>query len=249
MDKYTSNLRSKYLDMVDELADYDFSLYNIHVVLQDMNAEMTQSVKDTIVALFDKLTTEHSWYPETAKNIHYYNGWATNKAHKVNSKVILPVNGMFSDYSWSKTFEVNHACAVLEDIEKVFEYLDGNLTAPESLRGALQSACNEGRTKNIECKFFDITLYKKGAMHLRFKNSKLLERFNLYCGKEKAWLPPVYGKVRYEDMKEDAKAVVDSFHGTGEPGSCEAGYQEVMANASYFLAPPAGSNTMLSLGA
>ena len=60
LDKYTSNLRSKYLDMVDELADYDFSLYNIHVVLQDMNAEMTQSVKDTIVSLFDKLTTEHA---------------------------------------------------------------------------------------------------------------------------------------------------------------------------------------------
>lgn len=97
MDKYTSNLRSKYLDMVDELADYDFSLYNIHVVLQDMNAEMTQSVKDTILSLFDKLTTEHSLYPETSKIIHYYNGWATNKAHKINPKVILPVNGMFSD--------------------------------------------------------------------------------------------------------------------------------------------------------
>lgn len=249
MGKLTSDLRSKYLDMVSELKDYDFSRYNIETIMREMNAEMEQSVKDTIVNLFDQMTAKFTWYPEMEKNIHYFNGWATNKAHMINSKVILPVNGIFSDYMWSKTFEVNRACDVLSDIEKVFEYLDGNLSAPVNLHYALDSACREGRTKNISCKFFDVTFYKKGTMHLKFKNPKLVERFNIYCAQQKAWLPPVYGKVRYSDLQEDAKVVVDSFHGTGESGSGEAGYQEIMANAGYFLAPPTGGGNMLALDA
>ena len=29
-------------------------------------------------------------YSDFSKNIHYYNGWKTNKAYKINNKIILP---------------------------------------------------------------------------------------------------------------------------------------------------------------
>ena len=95
--KLTTNLREKYRNMVGEMENYDFTLFNIQQVMTEMNAEMNQGIQDTIVALFERMTVQHSWYPETAKNIHYYNGWKTNKVHKINKKVILPVHGMFSD--------------------------------------------------------------------------------------------------------------------------------------------------------
>lgn len=246
--KLTSNLREKYRGMVDEMVKYDFTLFNIQKIAAQMNAEMGRGIQDTIVELFDKMTEKQTWYPEMERNIHYYNGWKTNKAHKLGMKVILPVYGMFS--SWSrKAFELYEAEKTISDIEKVFDYLDGNMTAHVNLHGVLQTACNEGQTRNIPCKFFDVTLYKKGTMHIKFRNPELVDRFNIYCCKHKGWLPPSYGKARYSNMQAGEKAMVDSFHGDGKEGSGEKGYNLVMARADYFLSEPVNGVPLLMAGA
>ena len=248
--KLTSNLREKYHNMVDEMVKYDFTLFNIQKIAAQMNAEMGKGVQDTIVELFDKMTEKHTWYPEMEKNIHYYNGWRTNKAHKIGGKVILPIYGVFADRYWSReTFSVYEAEKIISDIEKVFDYLDGNMTASVNLHGVLQTACEQGQTRNIPCKFFDVTLYKKGTMHIKFRNQELVDRFNIYCCKHKGWLPPSYGKARYSNMQAEEKAVVDSFHGDGKEGSGEKGYNLVMARADYFLSEPVQELPMLMAGA
>ncbi len=248
--KLTSNLREKYRGMVDEMVKYDFTLFNIQKIAAQMNAEMGKRIQDTIVELFDKMTEKHTWYPEMEKNIHYYNGWKTNKAHKLGMKVILPIYGVFSSYSWSKeTFDVCEAEKTISDIEKVFDYLDGNMTASVNLHGVLLSACEQGQTRNILCKFFDVTLYKKGTMHIKFRNPELVDRFNIYCCKHKGWLPPSYGKARYSNMQAEEKAVVDSFHGDGKEGSGEKEYSMVMARADYFLSEPVNEVPLLMTGA
>lgn len=247
--KLTSNLRDKYRGMVDKMAAYDFSLFNIQQIMVEMNAEMAQGLQDTIVALFDKLTTAHSWYPEIEKTIHYYNGWATNKAHKIGKKVILPVNGMFGAPYWHKgPFELRTAEATIMDIEKVFEYLDGNMSAHVDLHGVLQQAYDAGRTKDIRCKFFSVTLYKKGTMHIKFHDQRLVDRFNIYCGQRKAWLPPSYGRTAYADMAAREQAVVDSFHGNGTHGSGAEAYREIMAKRDYYLGEPTKEMPLLLAG-
>lgn len=239
--KLTSNLREKYQGMVDKMEAYDFTLFNIQQIMVEMNAEMCQGIQETIVALFDRMTQQHSWYPECEKNIHYFNGWKTNKAHKINSKVILPVNGMFSSYSWDKdAFSMNSAYNTISDIEKVFEYLDGNMSAHVDLRGVLQAAHDSCQTKNIQCKFFSVTLYKKGTMHIKFHNQALVDRFNIYCSQKKNWLPPNYGRTAYADLGREARAVVDDFNGNGAEGSGKAAYAEIMKRQGYFLAEPGG---------
>ena len=238
MGKLTSELRQKYYDMVGKLVNYDFTLFNIQQISLEMNAELSQGIQDTIFKLFERFTVEHSWYPETSKNVHYFNGWKANKAHKVNSKIILPVNGMFSDYSWSDAFEVSHAEACISDIEKVFDFLDGNMTSYVNLHGVLARAARAGQTRNIPCKYFDVTLYKKGTMHIRFHNEELLERFNIYCSRGKNWLPPNYGKRTYADMPQEEQAVIDSFHGNGEPASGKERYAEILAKRDYYLQAP-----------
>ena len=237
----TSNLREKYRGVVDKMRDYDFTMFNIQQILVEMNAEMCKGIQDTIVSLFDRMTEQHSWYPECKKNVHYYNGWKTNKAHKIGSKVILPVNGMFSTYSWEKdTFSIGNVYNTVSDIEKVFEYLDGNMTAHVDLRSVLERAQADGNTRNIPCKFFDITLYKKGTMHIRFRDQALVDRFNIYCAQKKNWLPPNYGKTAYTDMEREAQAVVDDFHGNGTEGSGAAAYGDMMKRRDYFLGEPTG---------
>ena len=248
--KLTSNLREKYMGMVEQMVKYDFTLFNIQKIAAQMNAEMNQGIQDTIVALFDKMTQEHTWYPEMEKNIHYYSGWKTNKAHKIGLKVILPIHGVFSDYHWCRdTFNVREAESIISDIEKVFNYLDGSATAAVDLHGVLQTACEQGQTRNIPCKFFDVTLYKKGTMHIKFRNPELVDRFNIYCCRQKGWLPPSYGKARYSNMQAEEKAVVDSFHGNGKDGSGEKAYNMVMARPDYYLSEPTQELPLLMAGA
>jgi len=227
--KLTSNLQAKYNEIVRDMADYDFTMFNIQTVLAEMNSEMIQGVKDTILSIFEKLSTEHAHFPECQNNIHYYNGWKTNKAHKVNHKVIIPTWGMFSTYSYDKGgFDVSTAYSVLSDIEKVFNYLDGGLTAEVDLHKVLMAAKNGGYKQNIDCKYFTVSLFKKGTTHIKFKNQALVDKLNIYAARNLKWLPPVYGKKQYADMDLEERGVIDEFQG-------EAEYAKVMAAPSFYL--------------
>ena len=240
--RLTSQLREKFFGQVEKMADYGFSAFNIKQILVEMNASMTQGVEDAIMKLFDELTAEHSWYPECQQNKHYFNGWATNKAHKIGKKCIIPVNGMFSSYSWDKDkgFDVGHAYDVVSDLEKAFDYLDGGKTAEIDLRSRLRIESETGQTRNIPCKYFKIDLFKKGTMHIKFypEAMRLVERLNIYASRKKGWLPPNYGRAKYGNMREDERAVVDSFHGDGSTGSGAEAYADVLAAADFYLADP-----------
>ena len=214
--RLTSELQKKYRETIEKMADYDFSAFNIKQVALEMASKMTQGVEKAIMDLFDKLTFEHSWYPECSQNRHYYNGWATNKAHKIGNKVIIPTSGMFSTYSWNKeSFSVSTAYGVIGDIQKAFDYLDGGRTDEIDLEFRLKVASEQNKTRNIECKYFKIDLFKKGTTHIKFypEAMDLVDRLNIYASQKKGWLPPRYGKTRYKDMKPEEKAVIDSFHG------------------------------------
>lgn len=252
--KLTSNLREKFYAEVDRMADYEFSAFNIKQVMLEINASMHQGVKDTIMSLFDKLTEEHSWYPECAKNIHYYNGWKTNKAHKIGAKCIFPQNGIFSSYSWSRdTFDVNYAYKVLSDIEKVFDYLDGGYFngGRYNLESFVRHANENGQTRNIECTYFKVDFFKKGTVHIKFRPEAmpLVERLNIFAAQNRSWLPPNYGKTSYSTMDAEEKAVVDSFNGDGTEGSGEKAYTEIMKESGYYLSSPAGNVLALEAAA
>lgn len=224
MGHLTSELQTSYRSMVEKLKDYDFSEYNIKIIMLEMNAKLNESIQDAIVAMFDRLTAEHSWYPESKKNKHYYNGWASNLAHKVNKKVILPCYEVFSP--WNKEFRSYQAIYYLRDIEKIFDFLDGNMTRHVNLEHALSSAGNN--PKNIKCKYFTVSFYKKGTVHIKFDNLELLDRFNIYVAQNRNWLPPSYGKQQYNAMTAEEKAVIDEFQGKEEYKKVYESYERYM---------------------
>lgn len=238
--RLTSALRRKFTEQVSKMADYEFSAFNIKQVLVEMNASMTQGVEKAIMNLFDELTAEHSWYPECQQNRHYYNGWATNKAHKIGKKSIIPVN-MYSYYRRSgEAFDADKAYEVISDLEKAFSYLNGEKDNDFDLRSRLKVAAETGETRNIRCKYFSVDLFKKGTMHIKYypESMRLVERLNIYASRKKGWLPPNYGRAKYRDMEAEAKAVVDSFHGDGSDGSGVKAYEAVLAAADFYLAEP-----------
>ena len=85
----TSELRKKYENVVASMEDYDFTEYNAYTVMQDLTKNLAGSLEDTILDLFETLTAKYSWFSDGDKNIHYYNGWKSNKAWIINKKVII----------------------------------------------------------------------------------------------------------------------------------------------------------------
>ena len=229
--KMTSNLSQQFLNKVNELKDYDFSMFNIRHMQALMSRELIHGIEECIIKLFDELSHKYSYIGETSNNIHYYNGWKTNEAWKVNKKVIIPFYSAFGRYGIREgdSNPTNYDCyQKLSDIEKALNYLDGGKTWNLNLHSCLAAAERDGRNKNIVTKYFTMTFYKKGTCHLIFRDEELLKKFNIFGSQMKGWLPPAYGKKKYAEMDEAERTVVDEFEG-------EASYSETLANSDYYL--------------
>lgn len=235
----TKNLKDKYSSMISKFAEYDFTMFNIQALMNDMNSGLRDGIEKTILDLFDKMSAKFAYIPEMESNIHLYNGWKTNKAHKVGKKVILPCNGAFSDWKWDKNpLNVYNCVELLSDMQKALNYLDGGQTDDINLNVAITKARDECNYKKIDTKYFYVTFYKKGTMHCVWKNEELLKRFNIYVSKRRNWFPPCYGNKHYNDMTEEEKQVIDSFQGADD-------YEKIMRNPSYYLST---NTNLLQLG-
>ena len=224
----TSNLLSEYRTQIDKLADYDFSCFNIKTIQADIAKKLVKGVEECIVKLFDELSFQYSYSDELGRNIHYYNGWKTNKAWIINKKVILPwMNawGRFNGLYDPASYEIIEKLA---DIEKALDYLSGSSGNERGIRETLHEAEKIGQTKKIPLKYFTVTFYKKGTCHIEFTNLELLKKLNIFGSQQKGWLPPAYGKKSYFDMDEEEKKVIDEFEGVES-------YVETMTNSDYYL--------------
>lgn len=224
----TTNLREEYYSKVNELAKYDFSLKNIYEVKMEIMSKMCGNIEDTILELFEELGARYSYYGECSKNIHYYNGWCTNKAYMINKKVILPLNG-FNRYYKDSVSPDWHTTQKLSDIEKVLSYLDNGRTDGGDFETIMRQAINLNKSRDIPCKYFNITFYKKGTCHITFKSEELLKKLNIYGSQKKGWLPFEYGKKKYKDMTKEEQAVINEFDGG------EVEYSKIVNESEYYL--------------
>ena len=237
--KLTATMKSTYDEIVSEMRDYEFSRFNIQQVLNRIMGQLTVGIDGAILHCFEMLSDKHT-FDENLKNgnIHYFDGWKTNKAHYVGMRCIIPTWGCFAK-KWKPDKRGNYrdilegldtrACfAILDDLEKAFNYLDRGETGECDLTGVLASAATSAQTRDIVCKYFTVTFYKKGTCHIKFHDRKIVDRLNIYVGRNKAWLPPSYGKVSYDEMDDESRRVVDEFQG-------REAYEKVVANRDDYL--------------
>lgn len=236
----TSNLQDELRSSVNDMADYDFSEFNIYSLRLELQKRLVSGIEGTIMNLFEDWTRKYH-YDEHSQNIHYFNGWKTNDAFAVNKKVIIPFYGVWSQWSGDYRPDDYDVVKKLSDIEKVFDYLGSTRELRYDLPGMLAYARQAGTSRKIHCTYFDVTFYKKGTCHIEFTDLDALEKFNLFAAKNKNWLPPCYGKKSYQDMTKEEKAVVDSFQGKDR-------YEYVMQHADYFLASASETLPLLTAG-
>lgn len=229
----TTDMRQELYNTVSSMKKYDFNEHNIKVVQEQFIQSLLLNLEETILKLFDELTCKHSFFDGSA-NIHYYNGWKSNKAHKLNKKVVIPMHGVFDDWEFHRDFfrcyELEHK---ISDIEKVFNYLSDGTTDGVSVENVIYWANAQQKNRNLHFKYFDASIFKKGTCHLKFTDEAVVDALNIYVGKHKNWLPPSYGKVAYDDMTSEEQAVIDDFQGREE-------YEKVLANPDKYLFETSG---------
>ena len=225
--KYTTNILSELDRKLTELKDYDFNEFNIKSLMTEMNLKIVKGIEDSIIKLFEELSCKFHYNDEYSQNVHYFNGWKTNKGYRINHKVILPING-FS--SWNKEqIDYHYINGRISDMVKIFNYLGQELKdVPQLVGNSLRLAENVGNCKTIDMHYFDVTFYKKGTCHIRFKNKELLDKFNIFGSQRKGWLPPSYGKKHYSEMTKEERNVVDEFQGEEE-------YEQVMIAPENYI--------------
>lgn len=225
---YTSNILNELKSKLTELKEYEFTLFNIGALIEEMNGKIVEGIEASILALFDKLTARFA-YDESIQNgnVWFYSGWKTNKAWKVNRRVILPMYLLESGFSGLK-FNYR-APDEIRDMVKVFNYLN---EAPDNVRLLVTNACASAERREdfrgIDLRYFEISCFKKGTVHLTFTNQRLLDKFNIFAGQRKKWLPPAYGKKPYEELDAEERAVVDEFQG-------REAYAEVVKESQFYI--------------
>ena len=125
------------------------------------------------------------------------------------------------------------AISAISDLAKALDYIAdpvySSIDTHRNLKIQIETNFKMGNATNIETKYFTLTFYKKGTCHIVFKDEDLLEKFNLYVGRQRDWLPPCYGRKAYKDLDNEERAVADSFSGG------EEGYNKIYENQSKYL--------------
>lgn len=230
----TQQVQAEWGAKLNALRSYDFTMPNILQIQKDLAANLVQSVDDAILRMFDRLTYENSM--EKNGNIHYYNGWKTNKAAKINKKVIVAFYQLYES-RWGGSWSTYKADDFLEELEKIFTYLDVGRTDGMNVRSLVRDSVDSSYDgSKIHCKYFDLEFKKKGTVHIFFTNLELLKKLNIFGGRKKQWLPPCYGQKDYNRMDKEEKAVVDAFEG-------QKSYEQTLSNVQFYL----GGGSLLAL--
>jgi predicted RNA methylase len=206
----TSKVRSNFQEYTESQGRMSFNEENIRAMFDMLFTNRVSILEQALVDVFDILTKYHE------DNRVHMEGWKTNDAHKVNRKVIVPYYIEFDDkYSSNKEGKYRigyHRTSQMSDIDKALCLITGDqygdITLPDktvqkgiiTCQDALEEKFNEigwvkpGDKYDNTCSshFFDFKFWKKGTLHMTFKDEWLWEQFNIKVAGQRNWLPTGY---------------------------------------------------------
>lgn len=195
---------NKRLSLAEEM---EINLPNIKMLLMALNYNKRDILIESIVSIFKKITKYHMNRYST--NIHYYNGWKTNNAYKINKKIIIPIKHSFDSWDFKTDYAlINYNVRnFINDIIKAFQLLD------PTVKGEFTALSNQ----EFECDILRFKMFLNGNVHIWFKNERLLNKLNYLCGSHFNWIPSedeikTDNRAREFVVKEfGTEAVTDGF--------------------------------------
>lgn len=199
MERYmTSRVRENFSKFQKQQGMMDFTKENVQALIRMLLENSGNILEQAVGDVFDIFT---SYYKENRLHVE---GWKTNDKWKVNQKVILPHGVRYGEYmtassikqygdKFDTVYDVRY-----DDIDKVMCYLTGTpfercLTIDKALSRKFEIIGNvkPGDTFDNTCEsqFFTMRFWKKGTLHLVFKDERLWQEFNMRACALKKWLP------------------------------------------------------------
>lgn len=212
----TDAMRSDYVSQIGKFSEAEFNKENIADIKLEMMKHLNVSIEDSVYELFKDLTYKHSFYDACKNNIHLYDGWKTNIGHKVNDKKVILPNCSIYDTQWGG-YSPYKAKSRLKEIERCLNFINNGRTDDFSnIDEIIDRAVRTETDRNVEFKYFYADFYKKGTVHLKWKDKEIVKILNIFGGKRENCLPPYYGVKKYEEMNEEEKRIVNEFESEKE---------------------------------
>lgn len=186
----TTKVKKQFLQKFQDQKNMAYTKKNMVALVEMLFLNQEKILNDCREEVFDLMTRYD------IKNRVHVEGWKTNDNYKVNRKVILP---NIISQGWNGKLEVRYGrgrdeimdidkamCSIMEfkieKIKTIYHTLENHLKENVAHTGALSN--NE-----VESTFFKIRYFKKGTIHIYFKERFLWEEFNLIVCKHKGWIP------------------------------------------------------------
>lgn len=173
---------------IERNANIPFTKENIKNTLQNVFLQRGMLFEKSVANVFDELTRYFKG------NTSHTEGWKSNNNYKVNRKLVFPYG---CSYSWGR-FSLRYGpnVDIYNDLDRIMCVLDGKDFAQCDTIGAalerqftaLGSDVKSPFDNRAESQYFDIRFFKKGTVHLKFKDEYLWERFNVVAAKGKNWI-------------------------------------------------------------
>lgn len=197
----SSNVLKNFSKFISQQSNMAFNKENVFSFFDLIMNNRVGIINQAIVDVFDDLTS-HAY----TENRMFVETWKTNDAYKVNRKIISPAYVRYGEYmsnerkkSFGDTFSLGYSSwsnSKLSDLDKVLKYISGKediVTIQKALEDQFKyiGTVKTGDKFDSSCQstFFDIKFYKKGTIHLKFRDEKLWKEFNMRACDGKNWLP------------------------------------------------------------
>jgi hypothetical protein len=190
-----SKTRDEFLAMRDQTATLSFNYDNMQTVICWIEANQGDMRDSMISNVFDQLTQHHK------KNTVHWEGWHTNSAYKINKKVIIPSGCGLGDRYWSSAYNKSSLYADIDKvlcllagipfdaIHKTYTAINNREHGHDGEKDAKGNWIHVAYDEPLESTYFRLRLFKKGTVHLTFKDLGLLEKLNREAASAKGWLP------------------------------------------------------------
>ena len=186
--KITASFQKTFEKFRLEQKNMSFSEDNVQEMLLMFFGNYDGIMAESLITMFDKLTA----YCE--ENKVHWEGWKTNKGYKLNKKIIYPYGVRVWSDRWGSTF-TSHSDEVASDLDKILCWMSGKRYEDMAIntRQAIRDKCDvANKTKAyqglFESDFFELRIFKKGTLHMIFKDQELLNLFNIKAAEGKNWI-------------------------------------------------------------
>ena len=198
-----SQLKDNFRSNIQANRNIAFNLDNLYYFYNELMNAIPDSYEKTVAKVFDDCTRRYNYTDsEWCKTTWGYDGFKSNDAFAIKNRVIIPC------YIANPNSYGTRIPEIFVDLNIIFNNIAGIKNKDDlKYQGEIYKAMTN-HCKKFETEHFLISTFKKGTMHIYFKNKKHLAMFNYMAGRGKSWLGEGFADKPYDDMNDSEKEIV-----------------------------------------